>query len=77
MTALQPTILIVDDEPSVRRSLTVLLRKNYAILAVATGQEALAELQKANVDLVLLDLRLPDCSGLELLQKIKELDEKE
>ena len=75
MHDLRPTILIVDDELSVRRSLNVLLRKKYDILLSADAEDALLKLKKEHVDLLLLDLNLPDISGLEILRQIRNIDE--
>jgi len=69
------TILIVDDELSIRRSLNVILRKKYNILTSAAGAEALLKIKKEHIDLVLLDLNLPDIPGLEVLKQIKQIDE--
>lgn len=66
------TILIVDDEKPIRKALSLLLSTHYEILAAANGNEAIAQLQATAVDLVLLDIGLPDISGLELLKTIKE-----
>lgn len=66
--------LVVDDHPLVREALASLLhelRRGSTVLQAATGAEALAALaQDQAMDLVLLDLRLPDGSGLDLLRKI-------
>lgn len=65
--------LVVDDHPLVREALTSLLlelRPGAAVLQAATGAGALAALGGGAVDLVLLDLRLPDGCGLELLRTI-------
>ena len=75
MPEINSTILITDDELSIRRSLNVILRKKYNILTSATGAEALVKINKEHVDLILLDLNLPDTHGLEVLRQVKQIDE--
>ena len=66
------TILIVDDEKAVARTLELLLQRiGYAVLATTKPETVLDTLAKEEVDLVLLDIRMPGMSGLELLKKIK------
>ncbi len=66
------TILVVDDEPNVIESYRVLLEDKYNVLTANNGREALDLLQKESVNLVLLDVLMPDMDGLEVLKKIKE-----
>jgi diguanylate cyclase (GGDEF)-like protein/PAS domain S-box-containing protein len=64
-------ILIVDDEPRIRSSLRLLLEgKGLNILECDTGNGALLTLQSQEIDLVLLDINLPDISGLEVMEWI-------
>lgn len=72
---IKQTILVVDDELGARESLSVILEDDYKVVSVASGKEALEALKKAQVDLVLLDVHMPDMDGIEVLKKIKELDE--
>jgi DNA-binding NtrC family response regulator len=72
---IKSTILIVDDEPGARESLGVILEDDYQVLSVGNGQEALETLQKKPIDLILLDVNMPDMDGLAVLRKIKEQDE--
>lgn len=72
---IKQTILVVDDELGARESLSVILEDDYKIVSVASGKEALEALKKVQVDLVLLDVHMPDMDGIEVLKKIKELDE--
>jgi two-component system nitrogen regulation response regulator NtrX len=70
---LKPTILIVDDEPGVRTSLTGVLRdEGYSVDAVASGEECLDRLTRAAVDLILLDVWLPGMDGLATLGRLRE-----
>jgi two-component system response regulator AtoC len=70
---MKPVILLVDDEDTIRLFLEKTLREEgYEALTAATGTEAL-ELTKSELpDLVLLDLKLPDMSGLDVLKQVKE-----
>lgn len=63
-------ILVVDDEASIRELLTFNLKKNgYEVTAAADGSEALAK--AAGMDLVLLDIMLPEVDGLEVCRRLK------
>ena len=66
-------VLVVDDELIVRESLVGWLRKTgYDVESASGGKEALRKLQEAEYDLVFLDIKMPDISGIEVLQRIKE-----
>jgi len=69
-------ILIVDDDKNVTFFLEKFLKqKGYAqIQIVTTGEEALKVIQEDNIKLVLLDIRLPDIDGVEVLRKIKRIN---
>ena len=69
----KPLILIVDDEPQIRRLLTVTLEANaYRVLAAASGQEGVVLAAQHRPALVILDLGLPDLSGQEVLRRLRE-----
>lgn len=64
-------ILVVDDEPAIRMTLEVLLRRRgYAVMTAAHGAEALALVEQHVFDLILLDLRMPGMSGLDVARRI-------
>jgi DNA-binding response OmpR family regulator len=65
-------ILIVDDEASLRQTLArILQRAGFEVTTTATGGEALSLLSQHSFDLVYLDLRMPDMSGLDVLKAIQ------
>ena len=66
------TVLVVDDDEGMRDTLTAILKRDYRVLRVATGEAALPILTREDVDLVLLDVRLPGISGFEVLRIVKE-----
>jgi two-component system KDP operon response regulator KdpE len=66
-------VLIVDDEPAIRRLLrTSLTAQGYQTIEAETGEQALARLAKNRVDVVVLDLGLPDMDGLDVLKRLRE-----
>ena len=66
------TVLIVDDDEGMRDTLTAILKREYRVLRVASGEAALPILNREDVDLMLLDVRLPGISGFEVLRIVKE-----
>jgi len=66
------SVLIVDDDEGMRDTLTAILKRDYRVLRVASGEAALPILSRDDVDLVLLDVRLPGISGFEVLRILKE-----
>ncbi len=69
------TILIIDDEPHLPHQLARFLNKHgYEVYTAPDGETGLLELQKNSIDLVLLDVRLPHMSGLDVLGEIRKSD---
>lgn len=69
----RPKVLIVDDEPAIRRLIQAALgRADYATVEAANGAEALAKLTSERPDICLLDLGLPDRDGLELVPLLRQ-----
>jgi signal transduction histidine kinase len=70
----RPLILIVDDDPHIARSLSAMLgRCGYATVTATTGREALEVAEQDTVDGVLLDVRLPDLEGVDLIKPLKDV----
>jgi len=68
-----PTILIVDDEPQIRRVIrTTLTSEGYTVLEARDGEEALETLRREHPGLILLDVNLPGISGLDACKEIRE-----
>ncbi len=68
-------ILVVDDDPSIRNMLEIVLRKNkYDVTLAKDGSQALEILKKRTFDLVISDIKMPDISGISLLQRLKTIN---
>jgi DNA-binding NtrC family response regulator len=68
-------ILVIDDDPKVSWRLNDGLGKTYEIISAQGGLEGLQMFSKTKPSLVLLDIRMPDMNGLEVLDKIKSMDQ--
>ncbi len=70
-----PTLLIVDDEPNVRYSLEKYLRSQALdVVCAASGSEAIEKVRQRQPDAVVLDVRLPDMSGMEVFDRLRRID---
>src|ERR1700689_4964392 len=70
------TILVVDDEPQLRRAMKATLTDlGYSVMEAKTGEEALELLRRDTPDLILLDLNMPGIGGLETCRAIRENSE--
>jgi two-component system response regulator AtoC len=72
---LRPVILVVDDDPGLRESFRLILDDEYDVVEAPDGPAALETVRTSQVDLVLLDIRLPGLDGIEVLERIKAVDE--
>lgn len=70
-----PVVLVVDDEPTVLESFKTILEEEYEVITAQTGTEALDIIHRTYINLVFLDIKLPDMDGMEVLKQIKEYDE--
>ena len=69
-------ILIVDDDKSIRYSLKRMMEGNYSILTAQNGEEALERVKEGPPDLILMDIKMPGRSGIDVLREIKSIDPK-
>ena len=69
----QRRVLFVEDEPALRISYERFFRPRYAMAFASSGAEALARLADESPDVVVLDMRLPDTDGVDLLRRIREV----
>ncbi|PDW04452.1 roadblock/LC7 domain-containing protein [Candidatus Viridilinea mediisalina] len=69
-------ILVVDDDPNIRRIVSLALSDDspYEVHAVASAEAALLHIARQPVDLLFTDIRMPGMNGLELVQRVRELD---
>jgi len=73
---METTVLIVDDEEAIRVSLKeALADEGYTVLDAATGEEGISLVRSKRPDLVLLDMKLPKASGLDVLKQVRKLQD--
>ena len=69
-------ILVVDDEPDAVELLRDFLTgKSYEVSTAASGEEALKKVKKERPHLILLDIRMPGMNGLEVLRRVRQIDQ--
>jgi response regulator RpfG family c-di-GMP phosphodiesterase len=72
MTTAKPRILVIDDDPNLRKTLSDILRiKGYEAAGAESGAAGVAEAQRDFANVALIDLKLPDMSGIETMERIK------
>jgi DNA-binding response OmpR family regulator len=67
-------ILLVEDEPSILTLVSMnLLARGYEVLQATNGEEALAQIDHGSPELMILDIRMPDVSGWEVLEYMNDI----
>ena len=75
MKVQRPLLLVVDDDEAILRLLSSFAqREGFEVVNCAGGRAAMAELQQRKADLVMVDLRMPDVSGLDVIRVVREAD---
>ena len=68
-----PQIMLIEDDIALQKMYTLKFQKEgFTVISALTGNEALNQLRTHTPDIILLDIMLPDMSGLEILERIKE-----
>lgn len=73
MTETSSTVLCVDDEPGIVRSLQWLLQKQFKVFTATSGAQALELVKQNDFDVIISDQRMPMMSGIELLREVRRL----
>src|SRR6056297_215267 len=72
--ASKPTILVTDDEKSIRNSLREILEfENYTVIEAEGGESAVSRVGSTDIDLMILDIKMKGMDGIEVLEKVKEI----
>ncbi len=72
---MKESILIIDDDSAIRDGCSqVLLKSGYEVMESATGKKGLEKVEEYDFDLILVDLKLPDINGLDLIREIRQKD---
>ncbi len=75
MTAQPPLLLVVDDEQGILEVVERLARRSgFEVVACSGGMQALSELSTRHADVALVDLRMPDLGGLDVIRAIRDMD---
>jgi two-component system response regulator HydG len=75
MTLTQPSVLVIDDESGILDTLRILLKNSgFAVETAQSGKAALEQLRSAMPDIVLTDVRMPQVTGIDVLEAVKQLD---
>ena len=73
MPELKPKITVVDDDPEIDQLLTkYLTKKNYVVTSFISPKRALEYLETSSVNLMLVDMNMPEMNGLEVIKAVKE-----
>lgn len=69
-----PRVMFIEDEATLRKSYERFFTDRYDMSFAASGAEAVSKVQTFSPEVVVLDLRLPDTDGIEVMRKLREID---
>src|SRR3954470_17627536 len=73
MAELRPTILVIEDEPALKKFLRITLAsQDYVVLEATRGEEGIRHAATSSPDLIILDLGLPDMDGVDVSRRLRE-----
>jgi DNA-binding response OmpR family regulator len=76
MVRAKQRVLLVDDHPKLMRFIEVALKLHgFEVATAVSGQQGLAEIRSAEPDIVLLDIRMPEMDGFEVLQRLRQFSQ--
>lgn len=70
---LKEKVMIVEDNPQNMKLLEILLRKSYVLLQAHDGEEALDMATREQPDLIVMDMQLPEMSGIEVMRRLRQM----
>jgi len=70
----KPVMLIVDDEPGPRESLRIVFKDRFRCVTATSGREGIEYARAQTVDAAIIDVKMPDITGVDVLRELKEID---
>ncbi len=70
----RPRLLVIDDDPGPRASLRLVFGEEYEVYTADTGRNGVETVERVRPDIIILDIRMPDMSGTEVLREIRKTD---
>ena len=74
MTDSKPCVLIIEDNPTILKTLGNILKEDYSVLAAKNGEKGIASARKNNPDIILLDIMMPGMTGFDVIEVLKSDD---